>query len=190
MVVTVVLVCVVMVLIIVWTVVGRSKQRSQRPPPGPRGLPFIGQGFHLKINSAHLQFSKWSKEYGDIFMFNVFGTNVCVLSSPEKIWRTFNDTPLAELTSDRPGSFIGRYVACSYKDILFRRYDDLCKKLKSATLRAMYSCGSGNDVYIGNQQAAINDFIHKITTDNGSDVNIIEPLERTLCKLIGVMVSL
>ncbi|XP_045207378.2 cytochrome P450 2D20-like [Mercenaria mercenaria] len=187
MIVTVILVCFVLVAVVLWTLVGRSKEKERRPPPGPRGLPFVGQGFHLSINSAHLQFSKWSKEYGDVFMFSVFGKNVCVLNSPDTIWSAFYEKQLSDYTSDRPGSFIGQYIADSYKDILFRRYDDLCKKLKGATIKAMYSSGSGNDIYITQQQTEINEFIRKITRDKGNDVNIIEPLETTLCKLIGIM---
>lgn len=51
----------------------------------------------------------------------------------------------------------------------------------------MYSSGTGSDAYIANQQAAINEYINNITSEKGSDVNIIEPMERTLCKLIGIM---
>lgn len=184
---TIVLVCFVVAFVLLWILMVRSKVKDQRPPPGPRGLPLVGQGFNLSINSAHLQFTKWSKEYGDVFMFNVFGSNVCVLNSPDLIWKAFYEKQLSDLTSDRPSSFIGQYIGNSYKDILFRRYDDLCKKLKSVTIKAMYSIGSGSDVYIMQQQAEINEYIRKITREENGDVNIITPLESSLCKLIGIL---
>lgn len=189
MVVTIILVCFAVAFVALWIFLVRPKEKHLRPPPGPRGLPLVGQGFNLSMNSAYLQFTDWSKEYGDIFMFSVFGTNVCVLNSPDLIWKTFYEKQLSDVTSDRPSSFIGQYIGGSYKDILFRRYDELCRKLKSATFKAMYSIGSGSEVYEMQQKAEINEYIRKITSSGDCDVDVITPLERTLCKLIGILVS-
>lgn len=40
---------------------------------GPRGLPIVGSVFQL-TNNAHLQMTKWAKEYGKIYKFKM-GTN-------------------------------------------------------------------------------------------------------------------
>lgn len=186
-----VLICIVLVIAVLWNLV-RSKdieQQTRRLPPGPSGLPIVGQAFNLSINSAHLHFTKWGKEHGDIFMFSIFGKRVVVLNTPDVIRKTFCEKELCEYTSDRPESFIGQFIANSYKDILFRRYDDVCQKLKTATLKAMISFRNG-DVYETLQRAEINEYVRRITNHNGNDVNIIEPIETSLCKLIGILVCI
>lgn len=199
MLVTIVFVCCILVIVVVAGMVAKAKEEQQQKqqlnhhqnhhqPPGPSGLPIIGLGFQLDINSAHLQFTKWCKQYGDIFRFDIYGTNVVIFNSPESIRKVFCE--FSELTSDRPGSFIGQYLAQSYKDILFRRYDDVCEKLKNVTLKAMYSSGIGCDDFITDQQHIINDYIKKIASRNGVDIDIVQDLELTLCRMIALLVRL
>ena len=40
-------------------------------PPGPRGLPFIGNVFQLDKTAAHNTMTEWSEEYGDVFKIKV-----------------------------------------------------------------------------------------------------------------------
>ncbi|XP_052803498.1 vitamin D(3) 25-hydroxylase-like [Mya arenaria] len=182
----IILLCVFGVLFVTLAAMVLGKSRGGTCPPGPSGIPFFGQAFSLSVNSAHLQFSEWARQFGDIFMFSMFGTKVVVLNSPDLIKKAFAGKELALKLSDRPPSFIGHYVANGYKDILFRRYDELCSKFKALTLKAMYTVRDENQDFESIQMAEINDYVRNIA-DNDGDVNIIAPLQNTLCKLIGIM---
>lgn len=178
----------ILVSVLVWNLMTKSKEKSAgRLPPGPAGLPFIGQGGQLSANSAHLQFTEWSKQYGDVFMFQIFGKKVAVFNNPDIIRKAFADSDVAHLTSDRPGSFIGRQIADTYRDILFRRYDEVCEKLKQTTLRAMHTSAGKNSEQFLPIQEEVQEYIERITRSKGEDVDIIQPLEATLCKLIGLL---
>ena len=157
--------------------------------PGPEGSPIVGQAFNLSFDSAHLKFTEWSKQYGDIFKFYLFGKQVVVLNNPDLIRKVFAGKELSLKVADRPSSFLGYYVGCGYKDILFRRYDDICAKVKSFTMKAMYSVKKENTKYDELQLTEINDYVRKITKITNEDVDIIEPLQDSLCKLIGLLVS-
>ncbi|WAR04909.1 CP17A-like protein [Mya arenaria] len=163
----IILLCVFGVLFVTLAAMVLGKSRGGTCPPGPSGIPFFGQAFSLSVNSAHLQFSEWARQFGDIFMFSMFGTKVVVLNSPDLIKKAFAGKELALKLSDRPPSFIGHYVANGYKDILFRRYDELCSKFKALTLKAMYTVRDENQDFESIQMAEINDYVRNIADNDG-----------------------
>ncbi|KAF9238503.1 cytochrome P450 [Melanogaster broomeanus] len=50
-------------------------------PPGPKGLPFIGNVFDLDIAEPWLSYEQWGKKYGDIIYSNLFGQDFVVINS-------------------------------------------------------------------------------------------------------------
>ncbi|KAA1473676.1 cytochrome P450 [Dentipellis sp. KUC8613] len=52
-------------------------------PPGPTGLPFLGNFFHLLERPQHLAFSRWANIYGDLFYLSVPGRRLLVINSRE-----------------------------------------------------------------------------------------------------------
>ncbi|KAH7886958.1 cytochrome P450, partial [Phlebopus sp. FC_14] len=58
------------------------KPRPALPfPPGPKGLPLVGNFFDVPTEKPWETFSKWRKEYGDIASIEVFGRRVVILNS-------------------------------------------------------------------------------------------------------------
>ncbi|KZT20540.1 cytochrome P450 [Neolentinus lepideus HHB14362 ss-1] len=54
-------------------------------PPGPKGLPFLGNLLHVSRHFQWLTFEKWHQQYGDIIHVNLMGQPVIVLNSLEVI---------------------------------------------------------------------------------------------------------
>lgn len=74
---------------------------SLRPyPPGPRGLPFIGAAFQVPKQQEWATYARWSKQYGPILGFKVFGQNIVVLHTAEAANELLENR--AALSSDRP----------------------------------------------------------------------------------------
>ncbi|KIJ31347.1 hypothetical protein M422DRAFT_90578, partial [Sphaerobolus stellatus SS14] len=69
-------------------------------PPGPKGLPIVGNWFHLPIHVPWETYTDWSKEYGDIVRVKDFGRNIIILNS----WKSANDLleKRSSIYSDRP----------------------------------------------------------------------------------------
>lgn len=58
-------------------------------PPGPKGLPVLGN--LLQIPHAHqwLTYSRWKKEYGEIIYAQVFNTSLIILGSAKATHELF-----------------------------------------------------------------------------------------------------
>ncbi|KAI0653349.1 cytochrome P450 [Cubamyces menziesii] len=77
------------------------KRRSLPLPPGPRGLPILGNLFDMPRSTYWRVFDNWAKQYGDVVHLNILGKSVILLGSAEAT------TDLLEhrtaIYSDRPG---------------------------------------------------------------------------------------
>ncbi|KAH8831092.1 cytochrome P450 [Flagelloscypha sp. PMI_526] len=64
-----------------WVISFLVKRQRRRLPPGPRGLPIVGNLLDLpKAHSWH-KFQEWSKQYGDFCYINLAGQDIVLLGS-------------------------------------------------------------------------------------------------------------
>ncbi|KIK54565.1 hypothetical protein GYMLUDRAFT_232002 [Collybiopsis luxurians FD-317 M1] len=63
------------------------KKRAQRLPlpPGPRGLPFIGNALSIPAERSWLTYHEWSKIFGDVVYVSALGQSIVVLNSAQAI---------------------------------------------------------------------------------------------------------
>ncbi|KAF8879263.1 cytochrome P450 [Infundibulicybe gibba] len=59
----------------------RNKARSLPLPPGPKGLPLIGNLFDVPTKYQWFVFDEWAKKYGDLMHVNVMGQSIIILNS-------------------------------------------------------------------------------------------------------------
>lgn len=62
-----------------------TKSRATHPslPPGPRGLPIIGNTHQIPSSKQWEAYAKWGREYGDIMSISVLGQRLVILNSVE-----------------------------------------------------------------------------------------------------------
>ena len=57
-------------MISVWLAIRAIRGRADPPyPPGPKGLPILGNALDIDMNEPHLTYTEWGKTYGLYFDF-------------------------------------------------------------------------------------------------------------------------
>ena len=109
-----------------------AKKHSQ-PFPGPRGIPLCGVAFQVDKEGLHLTLYEWTKKYGEIFQFDVFGKTYVPLNSLEVMREVMGQEPTATITASRESTFFGNYIIAKDTDIIFRHTAETgCKDAKWA----------------------------------------------------------
>ncbi|KAI0630802.1 cytochrome P450 [Trametes polyzona] len=76
------------------------KAKRLNLPPGPKGIPILGNVHQLPLEFAERVMFKWGKTYGDVVYFRLFRTKVLLLSSIEAAFDLMDKRGLKY--SDRP----------------------------------------------------------------------------------------
>ncbi|KAF9261885.1 hypothetical protein L218DRAFT_462923 [Marasmius fiardii PR-910] len=66
----------------------RHQYRRLRLPPGPKGIPILGDIVDVgtkRKEPTHITYANWAQVYGDIFTFDNLGSCTVVLSSYKAI---------------------------------------------------------------------------------------------------------
>ncbi|XP_021957315.1 methyl farnesoate epoxidase [Folsomia candida] len=67
------------------------KPRWKNAPPGPRGLPLIGNMLQMD-KFQHITFGKWAKEYGPLYKINFASLNMLVVSDYKMVKEIFSES--------------------------------------------------------------------------------------------------
>ncbi|KAJ3010156.1 hypothetical protein NUW54_g2574 [Trametes sanguinea] len=110
--------------VLVVTLVRLITRKRLRHPPGPKGLPLLGNLFDLPKAYPEKTYAKLAKEYGDVVYLKVFGTSTVVLNSLEaardlldKRSSKYSDRPPMTLLVDLIGQ-TSSLIAIPYGDRL------------------------------------------------------------------------
>ncbi|KIK62406.1 hypothetical protein GYMLUDRAFT_164416 [Collybiopsis luxurians FD-317 M1] len=87
-------------------------RRNSKLPPGPAGLPLIGNLLQMpRANTpAWVKYAEWGREYGDVMHLSVLGQSIIILNSPKAIFdlfdrrgATYADRPWLTMVSELVG---------------------------------------------------------------------------------------
>ncbi|KAJ7447294.1 cytochrome P450 [Mycena galericulata] len=105
-------------------------RRSSLPrPPGPRGLPLVGNLFQLTDDSWNL-FTQWKADYGPIVHINLGGQEVVVLNSFPAAAELLEKR--SAIYSDRPTLFVAREILTDGLFFTFVGYNPLWRRMRRA----------------------------------------------------------
>ncbi|KAH8107810.1 cytochrome P450 [Cristinia sonorae] len=132
-------------------VVARAR-RAARLPPGPRGLPLLGNVLQLGTHQW-VQMAKWSKQYGPIYSLNFLGKPAIVISS-HKVAADLLDKRSA-IYSDRPRLIMTGEVLSGSLFFAFLSYGDAFKKLRRAAWEGLNPRASEDYLPIQEREAVL-----------------------------------
>ncbi|KAK0479597.1 cytochrome P450, partial [Armillaria novae-zelandiae] len=93
----------------------RRTRRSITPfPPGPRGLPLIGNLFDMPSEKEWLTFAEWGVKYGDIVSVSILGQRMVAINSIQTAIDLLDKKSL--VSSDRP--FVAMIELIGWKNAL------------------------------------------------------------------------
>ncbi|KAI7325860.1 hypothetical protein KC315_g7730 [Hortaea werneckii] len=96
---------------------GQGKQL----PPGPQGLPIIGNVLQMPKRLPWLEFYRMSREYGPVMYMNLAGQSAIILSTHQAAHDLLSVR--SALYSDRPRVVMAGELACKGMHTLLRPYD-------------------------------------------------------------------
>lgn len=115
--------------------------RRKHLPPGPRGLPFLGNFFDFADDSqVPTKAIRWARSHGDVFYTKIGGSDYVWLSSPKAI-RDLMDKK-SSIYSSRPPAPLAQDVASGGRRQLFMQYGPayrVVRKISHALLNTTVS---------------------------------------------------
>ncbi|KAK0501168.1 cytochrome P450 [Armillaria luteobubalina] len=95
-------------LITAWYLFRRTRRSTAPFPPGPKGLPFIGNLLDMPSEKEWLTFAKWGEKYGDITSVSILGQRMVMINSVQTAIDLLDKKSL--ISSDRPFVAMGELV--------------------------------------------------------------------------------
>ncbi|KAJ7653935.1 cytochrome P450 [Mycena polygramma] len=103
--------------------------RKGRLPPGPRGLPLLGNLFQLKVD-AWLTFTEWKEKYGPLVHINVAGQSILIMNT-HKVAADLLDRR-GSIYSNRPRWIVASEILTGGLLMVFTQYNDVWRRMRRA----------------------------------------------------------
>ncbi|KAK2979682.1 hypothetical protein RJ640_027262 [Escallonia rubra] len=166
-----------------WILLKRPKRRRPTLPPGPRGLPLVGNLLSIDPE-LHTHFATLSRTYGPIFTLWLGKKVGIVVSSPALAKEVLRDNDTTFANRDVPVA--AREVAYGGSDIVWSPYGPEWRMLRKVCLREMLSNTSLDSVYT-NRRWEVRQTIGYLYRHVGLPVNVGEQLFLTILNVITNM---
>ncbi|XP_077518396.1 cytochrome P450 18a1-like isoform X2 [Amblyomma americanum] len=143
----------------------RRDGSSPTLPPGPRGLPLLGNLLSVKCNygNFHLaQYPRWAAKYGAIFMIKLAGVKVVFLNDYETVKKFFSRKELLERSSN--------WVLMSEIKGVSSLSGSAWKENRRVCWQGMAELGFGKDEMRTRVQAEVQHLLDKLSDSDGAPV--------------------
>jgi len=105
-----------------------TKSSRGKAPPGPKGLPLIGNELQIPNDKQWLQFHKWGKLYGDVVRITTMGQPVIILNSAQATFDLLETK--GNIYSDRPVAIMAGELVGWDRGLGYARYGERFKEFR------------------------------------------------------------
>lgn len=144
-------------------------------PPGPKGLPIIGNLHQLDISKLYLQLSQFSKLYGPLFSLSLGLRQAIVVSSAEIAKEVLKDN--GNVFSNRPILYGQQKLSYNGSEMVFSQYSDFWREIRKICVVHIFSAKRVSH-YSSIRKFEVKKMIKKISghVDSSSVTNLSEVL--------------
>lgn len=164
-------------------IIKKSSNKNPPLPPGPRGLPLLGNLLALDPE-LHTYFAKLAQTYGPIYKLKLGKKIGIVISSPALAREVLKDQDTTFANRDMPVA--GKEAAYGGADIVWTPYGPEWRMLRKVCVREMLSSSTLDSVY-GLRRSEIRQTVGYLYGKAGSPVNIGEQMFLTVMNVITGM---
>lgn len=114
-----------------------SAWEGRKLPPGPRGVPILGNLLQVPFLRPYPQFREWAKQYGSVFSLKFGPRNVIVLNI--LVAQASNELlhERSKIYSSRPSSHVAHDIMSAGQRIVFLPYDTEWKMARKTFFSAI-----------------------------------------------------
>ncbi|KAL8539652.1 hypothetical protein ACS0TY_001314 [Phlomoides rotata] len=163
--------------------VKKSSNKNPPLPPGPRGLPVLGNLLSLDPE-LHTYFAKLAQTYGPIYTLKLGKKIGIVISSPALAKQVLKDQDTTFANRDVPVA--GKEAAYGGADIVWTPYGPEWRMLRKVCVREMLSSNTLDSVY-GLRRKELRQTVGYLYGKAGSPVNVGEQMFLTVMNVITGM---
>ncbi|KAJ3806034.1 cytochrome P450 [Lentinula aff. lateritia] len=150
-------------------------------PPGPRGLPILGNILQLaSASQIWLIFDEWKSQYGPIMYLSLAGQHVIVLNTKAAAIELLERR--SAIYSDRPKSIVGEYIRTKLA-MPFVRYGKQWQRMWRAAHAVLNARASARYQPVQIEEAVI--FAHKLMCD--TSLPLFAKIARSASSMISVI---
>ncbi|EYU31746.1 hypothetical protein ABFS82_07G060600 [Erythranthe guttata] len=115
----------------------RSPGHPARRPPGPKGLPFIGNLHQLDTSKLHLCLTQLSNKYGPLMYLKLGQVPLIVISSAEVAKQALKQNDL--VFSGRPNSTSSKRLSYGHLDIVSSSYNEYWREMRKTVVLHLFT---------------------------------------------------
>ncbi|KAK8484974.1 hypothetical protein V6N11_019437 [Hibiscus sabdariffa] len=160
----------------------RSKKAKPRSPPGPRGLPLVGNLPFLE-SELHSYFAKLSRTYGPVVKLQLGNKIGIVVSSPSTVREVLKDQDITFANRDAP---VVGLLATGGHDIVWSPYGPQWRMLRKVCVLKMLSNATLDKMY-SLRRRETRKAVYYLYVNAGAPVNLGEQMFLTILNVVTKM---
>ena len=155
-------------LFILLAVKRKKQQQTACQPPGPQGMPILGNALSLRFDRLELSLFPLAHQYGKILQINILGQTYVVLNDVDTIRKALLDERFRDVFSDKADHFTGKYIMFEYGDIIFGKACERTFTLRKILNKCIRHFGEDKQ----GTHAEVHQVIAELKNSKGTDVDI------------------